>query len=58
MEAAQKSFISSTFWTERMGSVAGLATLNEMERIRSWEIITKTGKKIKKTGKNLQNPTI
>ena len=53
MEAAQKSFISSTFWTERMGSVAGLATLNEMERIRSWEIITKTGKKIKKNWEKL-----
>ena len=34
-----------------MGSVAGLATLNEMERIRSWEIITKTGKDKKKLGK-------
>jgi glutamate-1-semialdehyde 2,1-aminomutase len=53
MEVAQKSFISSTFWTERTGSVAGLATLNEMERIKSWEIITKTGKKIKKNWEKL-----
>ena len=53
MESAQRSFISSTFWTERMGSVAGLATLNEMERVRSWEIITKTGKKIKKNWEKL-----
>lgn len=46
MEAAQASFISSTFWTERIGPVAALATLKEMERLRSWEIITETGKKM------------
>ncbi len=48
MGNAQKTFISSTFWTERVGSVAALATMEEMEKIKSWEIITKTGKKIKK----------
>lgn len=48
MEAAQKTFISSTFWTEQIGPTAALATLKEMERIKSWEIITETGKKIKK----------
>jgi glutamate-1-semialdehyde 2,1-aminomutase len=53
MEAAQKSFISSTFWTERTGSVAGIATLNEMERIKSWDVITKIGKKIKKNWEKL-----
>ena len=48
MDYSQKSFISSTFWTERSGSVAGLATLGEMERIKSWKIISEKGKKIKK----------
>lgn len=43
MEAAQTSFISSTFWTERVGSVAGLATLKEMESLNSWDKITSTG---------------
>ena len=43
MEAAQSTFISSTFWTERIGPTAALATLNVMERITSWETITKTG---------------
>jgi glutamate-1-semialdehyde 2,1-aminomutase len=43
MEAAQTSFISSTFWTERIGSVAALKTLEVMERERSWEKITATG---------------
>ena len=32
MEAAQKTFISSTFWTERIGPVAGLATLKVMKK--------------------------
>ena len=48
MENAQTSFISSTFWTERSGYVAGLKTLEIMEDIKSWEIITTQGKKIKK----------
>tara|TARA_B100000579_G_scaffold287073_1_gene238045 strand:+ start:11615 stop:13666 length:2052 start_codon:yes stop_codon:yes gene_type:complete len=48
MEACNSTFISSTFWTERIGSVAGLETLKIMESIKSWEIISKIGKKIKK----------
>ena len=47
MEAAQSSFISSTFWTERIGSVAALKTLEVMEREKSWETITQTGMKIR-----------
>ena len=47
MEAAQSSFISSTFWTERIGSVAALKTLEVMEREHSWEKITQTGNKIR-----------
>jgi glutamate-1-semialdehyde aminotransferase len=46
MEAAQTTFISSTFWTERIGPTAALATLKVMERIKSWEIITVIGKKM------------
>ncbi len=48
MESAQKTFISSTFWSERIGPTAALATLNEMERVKSWIKISKIGKKIKK----------
>ncbi len=48
MEAAQKTFISSTFWTERIGPTAALATLKVMERIKSWEIITEIGRKMQK----------
>ncbi len=46
MEAAQKTFISSTFWTERIGPTAALKTLEVMEKVKSWEIITETGKKV------------
>ncbi len=48
MEAAQGSWISSTFWTERIGPTAALAALAEMERIKSWEIITEIGVNNKK----------
>ena len=48
MKAAETTFISSTFWTERIGSVAGLATLKVMEREKSWEKITSTGDHITK----------
>lgn len=47
MQSAQISFISSTFWTERLGPVAALATLEEMESQRSWEVIPETGRKVK-----------
>jgi glutamate-1-semialdehyde 2,1-aminomutase len=43
MEAAQSTFISSTFWTERIGPTAALKTLEVMERERSWEQITSIG---------------
>lgn len=49
MQSAQSTFISSTFWTERLGPVAALATLQEMENIRSWEKISATGSTIKST---------
>jgi len=48
MNYAQDSFISSTFWTERLGPVAALATLKEMKRIKSWKIISENGRFIKK----------
>ena len=47
MEAAQSTFISSTFWTERIGPAAALSTLNVMERLRSWDLITAVGLKIR-----------
>jgi len=43
MEAAQSTFISSTFWTERIGPTAAIKTLEVMERLKSWETITQKG---------------
>ena len=53
MEAAQKTFISSTFWTERIGPTAALATLKVMEDLRSWEIITNIGNQMREGWKKL-----
>lgn len=47
MEAAKSSFISSTFWTERLGSVAALKTLEIMKREKTWNLISKNGLTIK-----------
>ncbi len=33
MQAAQESFISSTYWTESVGPVAALATIRKMQRV-------------------------
>ena len=43
MEAAQDSFISSTYWTERIGLVAALATLKKMKRVNASERIKRAG---------------
>ncbi len=53
MQSAQSTFISSTFWTERIGSVAALKTLEIMEREKSWEKITIFGNKVRNLWKIL-----
>jgi len=53
MQAAQQTFISSTFWTERIGPTAALKTLEVMEREKSWQTITKIGNNISSQWKNL-----
>ncbi len=53
MEAAQSTFISSTFWTERIGPTAALKTLEVMERTQSWDIITQTGLNIRQRWQQL-----
>lgn len=55
MEAAQSSFISSTFWTERIGPSAALASLEEMERLSAWEVISRKGRAIRNRWKDLSN---
>jgi glutamate-1-semialdehyde 2,1-aminomutase len=55
MQSAQKTFISSTFWTERIGPTAAIKTLEIMEREKSWQKITKIGKDISNRWVNLAN---
>ena len=43
MNKASQSFISSTFWTERIGPTAALKTLEIMEKNKSWKTITDLG---------------
>ncbi len=53
MEATQSTFISSTFWTERIGPSAALKTLEIMEKEKSWKNITQKGERIMKGWKKL-----
>ncbi|MDB2419272.1 aminotransferase class III-fold pyridoxal phosphate-dependent enzyme, partial [Amylibacter sp.] len=48
MQSAQSTFISSTFWTERIGSVAALKTLEVMEREQPWQQAKKVGLGVRK----------
>lgn len=47
MDLAQSTFISSTFWTERIGPSAAVKTLEIMEQTKSWETVTLTGLRIR-----------
>ena len=55
METAQSSFISSTFWTERIGPVAALASLAKMESVCSWNTLKQNGSLIKNGWRTLAN---
>lgn len=48
MQAAQDSFISSTYWTDRIGPVAALATIKKMNEKKVQEHIVRIGKNIQK----------
>ena len=48
MHKAEKSFISSTFWSDRIGPAAALKTLEIMEKERSWVKLKNLGKFFKK----------
>jgi len=51
MQAAQSTFISSTFWTERLGSAAALKALEVMEQVRPWEAAIEIGLSVQKIWK-------
>ena len=43
MEKATETFISSTYWTDRSGPSAAIATINKMKKINSPNKLTKIG---------------
>lgn len=53
MEHANESFISSTFWSDRIGFVAGLKTLEVMEATKSWKLITALGSQMQTVWKEV-----
>ncbi len=53
MLKSKNSFISSTFWSERIGYVAALKTISEMRRLKSYNYVKKIGIYIKKEWKRL-----
>jgi glutamate-1-semialdehyde 2,1-aminomutase len=55
MEAAQSTFISSTTWTERIGFVAALATLEKMEQENIQDKLLHYGNMLKNGWNNLAN---
>ena len=53
MEKAEKTFVSSTFWGERIGFTAALASIKEFKRQNAFKKIIKNGKYIKSVWLNL-----
>jgi glutamate-1-semialdehyde 2,1-aminomutase len=49
MQAAQDSFISSTFWTERIGPVAALATIRKHRDLNVSEHLIRIGKLVQQS---------
>ncbi len=48
MEAAQKTFISSTYWTEKLGTVAALATIKKIKSESVPEHLNRMGNSVRK----------
>ena len=49
MKNTENTFISSTFWGERIGYTAALASIEEFKRLKVFKIINSNGKLIKNT---------
>ncbi len=55
MDASQTSFISSTYWTERIGPAAAIATINKMQKVNLPAYLDKIGALIGKNWEELAN---
>jgi glutamate-1-semialdehyde aminotransferase len=53
MEVAQDTFISSTYWTGRVGPTAALATIRKIKEKNVTEHLVKVGKKVKDLWRNM-----
>jgi glutamate-1-semialdehyde aminotransferase/spore coat polysaccharide biosynthesis protein SpsF (cytidylyltransferase family) len=53
MKSIENTFISSTFWTERVGPTAALKVIDIMEKNKTWKIIKKKGLFVKSNWKKL-----
>tara|TARA_B100000945_G_C20332600_1_gene573191 strand:- start:11 stop:1141 length:1131 start_codon:yes stop_codon:yes gene_type:complete len=48
MASSSKTFLSSTFWSDRIGPTAAIATIDLMKDLKSWKIVNEKGKYIKR----------
>ena len=48
MQKAENTFISSTFWGERTGYTAALASIKEFKRLKAFKKVKKNGQNVKK----------
>ena len=53
MKQTKNTFISSTFWTEKIGVSAAIKTIEIMEKTKPWVKISNTGEYIKKKWKEI-----
>lgn len=53
MKAAETTFISSTTWTDRIGSTAALATIKKYQKYKVEKTLSENGKKMQEGWKNL-----
>ena len=53
MDSAQDTFISSTFWTERVGFVAALSTIEVITQNKVWDHLVSIGEMIESGWKSL-----
>ena len=53
MNSIRNTFVSSTFWTERIGPTAALKTIEVMEKKKSWKYVSDLGNYIVKNWKKI-----
>lgn len=53
MDAANNTFISSTYWTDRIGPVAALATINKIRKKNIPRYLERVGKRVQEGWKSL-----